>query len=375
MRIAVSRARARDEPAFDPDDACRVRRARRAFRSHQRNARGGRRGGAWARASSRSTTRSIARCAGPDHPFAAEPQELHDLVAHIRDTEAALGDGVKRGPSAEESEEMYAKARRSVVAAAAIPAGHGHHRRHADGEAARPRREAEVHRAVGRARRADRHRRGRRRHLGHGVGECCEDRSAHSTRDPGIGLGHRRRVEGLAHELDVLGFDVEMHVLGAGSGRRRHRARRLVPGPRRRPDACPRRSRDRDRRHRARSRRRLRHRSRSRVPTPACTRPRRRSWPARRTRSSIRVCARSRSRRWPRGRRSCSSRPAAPTPTVTERGWRVASGRRVCPACRSVRWWVRGVSAPTTIASRPSTRPTASAPRWRRPTSWSPRVG
>jgi spore coat polysaccharide biosynthesis predicted glycosyltransferase SpsG len=31
---------------------------------------------------------------------------------------------------------------------------------------------------------------------------------------PGIGLGHRRRVEGLAHELDVVGFDVEMHVLG-----------------------------------------------------------------------------------------------------------------------------------------------------------------
>jgi UDP-2,4-diacetamido-2,4,6-trideoxy-beta-L-altropyranose hydrolase len=31
---------------------------------------------------------------------------------------------------------------------------------------------------------------------------------------PGIGLGHRRRVEGLARELDVLGFDVEMHVLG-----------------------------------------------------------------------------------------------------------------------------------------------------------------
>ncbi len=31
---------------------------------------------------------------------------------------------------------------------------------------------------------------------------------------PGIGLGHRRRVEGLAHELAVLGFDVDMHVLG-----------------------------------------------------------------------------------------------------------------------------------------------------------------
>jgi len=60
---------------------------------------------------------------GPDHPFAAEPQELRDLVAHIRATEAALGDGVKRGHSPEESEEMYAKARRSVVAAADIPAG------------------------------------------------------------------------------------------------------------------------------------------------------------------------------------------------------------------------------------------------------------
>lgn len=31
---------------------------------------------------------------------------------------------------------------------------------------------------------------------------------------PGIGLGHRRRIEGLAHELDVLGFDVDLHVLG-----------------------------------------------------------------------------------------------------------------------------------------------------------------
>ncbi len=60
---------------------------------------------------------------GPDHPFAAEPQDLRDLVAHIRDTEAALGDGVKRGPSPEEAEEMYAKARRSVVAAARIPEG------------------------------------------------------------------------------------------------------------------------------------------------------------------------------------------------------------------------------------------------------------
>jgi sialic acid synthase SpsE len=60
---------------------------------------------------------------GPDHPFAIEPDELRDLVAHIRDIEAALGDGVKRGPSPEESQEMYAKARRSVVAASDIPSG------------------------------------------------------------------------------------------------------------------------------------------------------------------------------------------------------------------------------------------------------------
>jgi sialic acid synthase SpsE len=60
---------------------------------------------------------------GPDHPFAIEPGELSDLVAHIRDVEAALGDGIKRGPSDEEAAEMYAKARRSVVAACRIPAG------------------------------------------------------------------------------------------------------------------------------------------------------------------------------------------------------------------------------------------------------------
>lgn len=60
---------------------------------------------------------------GPDHPFAIEPKELAELVAHIRDIEAALGDGVKRGPSPEEAEEMYTKARRSLVAACPIPAG------------------------------------------------------------------------------------------------------------------------------------------------------------------------------------------------------------------------------------------------------------
>lgn len=60
---------------------------------------------------------------GPDHGFAVEPAELHDLVLHIRDVESAAGDGHKDGPSPEESQEMYAKARRSVVAACPIPAG------------------------------------------------------------------------------------------------------------------------------------------------------------------------------------------------------------------------------------------------------------
>lgn len=60
---------------------------------------------------------------GPDHSFAIEPAELRDLVVHIRDVEAAAGDGRKAGPSTEEAVEMYAKARRSVVAALAIPAG------------------------------------------------------------------------------------------------------------------------------------------------------------------------------------------------------------------------------------------------------------
>ncbi|MCU1426178.1 MAG: N-acylneuraminate-9-phosphate synthase [Actinomycetia bacterium] len=60
---------------------------------------------------------------GPDHSFAAEPRELRELVARIRDVEVALGDGAKRGPSSEEAVEMYTKARRSVVAARAIPAG------------------------------------------------------------------------------------------------------------------------------------------------------------------------------------------------------------------------------------------------------------
>ena len=59
---------------------------------------------------------------GPDHPFAVEPRELRDMVSQIRDVEAALGDGRKVGPAPEELE-MHQKARRSLVAARAIPRG------------------------------------------------------------------------------------------------------------------------------------------------------------------------------------------------------------------------------------------------------------
>jgi sialic acid synthase SpsE len=41
----------------------------------------------------------------------------------LRDIESALGNGLKQGPSDEEAVEMYAKARRSVVATRAISAG------------------------------------------------------------------------------------------------------------------------------------------------------------------------------------------------------------------------------------------------------------
>ncbi len=60
---------------------------------------------------------------GPDHPFAIEPNELAELVAHVRDVEAALGDSAKRGPSKEEAAEMYSKARRSIVATGPISQG------------------------------------------------------------------------------------------------------------------------------------------------------------------------------------------------------------------------------------------------------------
>ena len=59
---------------------------------------------------------------GPDHPFAVEPRELAAMVSQIREVEAALGDGRKRGPAPEEME-MHEKARRSLVAARFIARG------------------------------------------------------------------------------------------------------------------------------------------------------------------------------------------------------------------------------------------------------------
>jgi sialic acid synthase SpsE len=60
---------------------------------------------------------------GPDHPFALEPGELHELVAGIRAIEQALGSGRLEGPSELEAQEMYTLARRSLIAAQDIPAG------------------------------------------------------------------------------------------------------------------------------------------------------------------------------------------------------------------------------------------------------------
>jgi N-acetylneuraminate synthase len=58
---------------------------------------------------------------GPDHRASLEPEELGSLVRHIRETEEALGDGVKR-PSASEWQNRDI-ARRSLVAARPIKAG------------------------------------------------------------------------------------------------------------------------------------------------------------------------------------------------------------------------------------------------------------
>jgi sialic acid synthase SpsE len=61
------------------------------------------------------------RLKGPDHAASLEPGELAALVRGVRTAHAALGDGRKR-PAASERE-VAAVARRSIVAARAIPAG------------------------------------------------------------------------------------------------------------------------------------------------------------------------------------------------------------------------------------------------------------
>lgn len=48
------------------------------------------------------------RLAGPDHAFALEPDELRQMVAAVRETEAMLGDGVKRVMPAEEPLRAFA---------------------------------------------------------------------------------------------------------------------------------------------------------------------------------------------------------------------------------------------------------------------------
>lgn len=60
---------------------------------------------------------------GPDHPFAVEPAELAALVKGVREAQAAIGDGLKRGPSPEEAGEMYRLGRRSLIVVGDHPAG------------------------------------------------------------------------------------------------------------------------------------------------------------------------------------------------------------------------------------------------------------
>lgn len=58
---------------------------------------------------------------GPDHQASLEPSELSELVSGVRAVEAALGDGRKRPCDSEL--EVAKVARRSLVAATAVPAG------------------------------------------------------------------------------------------------------------------------------------------------------------------------------------------------------------------------------------------------------------
>ena len=59
---------------------------------------------------------------GPDHAFASEPHEFAAMMSHLREIEAAIGDGIKNGPREEETD-MFEKGRRSLHAAVDIPSG------------------------------------------------------------------------------------------------------------------------------------------------------------------------------------------------------------------------------------------------------------
>ena len=59
---------------------------------------------------------------GPDHAASLEPDELKQMVTAIRHVEAALGTGIKRPANCELGN--ISVARKSVVAARALPAGH-----------------------------------------------------------------------------------------------------------------------------------------------------------------------------------------------------------------------------------------------------------
>jgi len=58
---------------------------------------------------------------GPDHRASLEPGELKDMIAHIREVEKALGDGIKRPTKSEEA--IKKAVRRSIVARVDIPKG------------------------------------------------------------------------------------------------------------------------------------------------------------------------------------------------------------------------------------------------------------
>ena len=100
----------------------RVRRPGRAVRPHARASTSPPPRSRWARELVEKHFTLDRGRAGPDHPFADRADGAGRDGRQIREVEAALGDGRKHGPTSEEREEMYAKARRSLIAAD-MPAG------------------------------------------------------------------------------------------------------------------------------------------------------------------------------------------------------------------------------------------------------------